>query len=45
MNRRLIELTKGAFPDDKVPDPFILTWFGLSEDVAADKLSSMYFSS
>ncbi|KAF9473231.1 hypothetical protein BDN70DRAFT_843746 [Pholiota conissans] len=33
--RRLLELTKEAFPDGKVPDPFTLTWLGVSQDVAA----------
>ena len=36
--RRLIELTKEAFPDGKVPDPFNLSWLALSQDVAANKL-------
>jgi len=36
--RRLLELTKQTFPDDKVPDPFLLAWLSLSQDVAANKL-------
>ncbi|KAF7306284.1 hypothetical protein MIND_00419300 [Mycena indigotica] len=40
--RRLLELTKEAFPDGIIPNPFVVgppkTWLGLSKDAAANKL-------
>ncbi|KAJ2916981.1 hypothetical protein MD484_g3465, partial [Candolleomyces efflorescens] len=36
--RRLLELTEQSFPDGRVPDPFTLTWLGLSQETAANKL-------
>ncbi|KAF8905225.1 hypothetical protein CPB84DRAFT_1745551 [Gymnopilus junonius] len=42
---RIIELTKQAFPNDNVPDPFIVTWLGLLGDVAVDNLSFISASS
>ncbi|KDR78649.1 hypothetical protein GALMADRAFT_223907 [Galerina marginata CBS 339.88] len=38
--RRLLELHNEAFPDGSVPDPFAVTWPGLDEDAAANKLLS-----
>ncbi|KAJ7197372.1 hypothetical protein GGX14DRAFT_667879 [Mycena pura] len=35
--RRLVELTKEAFPDGKVSDPFNPRWFASDQDVAANK--------
>jgi hypothetical protein len=42
--RRLLELTKEAFPDGKVPDPFAQSWPALSQDVAANKLPGQHVS-
>ncbi|KAJ3505104.1 hypothetical protein NLJ89_g7586 [Agrocybe chaxingu] len=39
--RRLVELTKEAFPDGKPPDPFNLTWLGLAEDVGCPRTSGL----
>jgi len=36
--RRLLELTKEAFPDGKVSDPYTIGWLNLTQDVAIDKL-------